>query len=318
MANGIQSLLGPDKKKRKYAEQGAYPYILPDTLKGLERYFFYEGAKKRLDDPSYWVDEVGEFGPYRLPRLRNLVAGEDGRMEWQEGQKDPEWMRPLLDSMAVFIEDDPNNHRRIPRVLDEWENLDAYRENVGEISKGPDYYPGSYLHGRYQVRPTGEDPTISINPFVQYAPGFFPTGADRYNVMQEMFHDEHYMVDALEGLDSPRYHGIRSPHTAEMMVAAWEALGGVGDTEEPSMDSLIDAASDVLAKPAVSSAGELTNEQRDYVEQTLRRMAGRKPFLREFTDEGNFERLRKIAPEPEPTGLERFKEGILSLLGRDR
>ena len=318
MANGIQSLLGPDKKKRKYAEQGAYPWILPDTLKGLERYFFYEGAKERVDDPSRWVDEVGEFGPYRLPRLTYSAMGEDGQLEMREGQKDPEWMRPLLDSMAVFIESDPNNHRRIPRVLDEWENLDAYRENVGETSKGPDYYPGKQLHGMYQVRPTGEDPTISLNPFLQYAPEFFPRGADRYNVMHEMFHDEHFMGDALEGLENPNMHGIRSPHTAEMMVAAWEALGGVGDTEEPSMDSLIDAASDVLAKPAVSWASELTNEQRDYVEQTLRRMAGRKPFLREFTDEGNFERLRKIAPEPEPTGLEKFKRGILSLFGRDK
>ena len=255
MANGIQSLLGPDKKKRKYAEQGAYPHILPDTLTGADR--------------------------DKLPAMYEQQFG----LEWDEGQPqtDPSTYLGLLDSISTILKD-AESDRVVPKIKSTDEMLDEY----GSRSISP-YGIYDRPSKKVYVTPPGlfgprnnpnMDPRITIlHEMLGHGEQDQMTAAD--------------LIEA--GVPKPWGFSVHGPSdmTSNTLAAAFDALSRLGDEDTAYADALVDYMINNYHRYDKNPSNVDKELSRDDARTTLEYLARRNPYnitLREGTLGEKFKR----------------------------
>ena len=218
MSNGIQSLQGPDKKKRNF--------IGPPLSYGHKG--TYQGSFPKRLSPEAWKELVGDFPRYRS---QDVV------------QSDPRRLLPTADSVIAFFKN-ISPDQPIPQIMDEEESIQELRDLNRE--RGAADLRESGRQGHY-IQKTGhpDDNKIYIQPHQMYDVGMYrgqPEGLDpgRSVMVHELMHFLQRMLKANPDLygDSPRglvtlqypfsgdLHGPKSM-TANTLEAAWDALSSV-------------------------------------------------------------------------------------------
>ena len=280
MANGIQSLLNPDKKKRKYPFEGRYPYrdSFPDTLPTAQ-------FQELLGD----VQAVG------------------GAKDWNQPQTIPaELLLPVMDSLTALVQSN-NPDEKMARVMDEQELLDFHRE------KTPDRWPRDLVPIGLKGAYNRTDEEIWLNQPELYgliSPRVLPES--RQTAIHEVMHHLQQVAGRDPELRETFYgkapyilagHGPEA-FTANTLEAAWDALASLSDDGVAIKKDVIDY---MVENYPLYDSGSQANESRvlpkDLADKTVTWLADQDPFKTE---------LREL------TLGEKFKRGILSLLGRNR
>ena len=296
MANGIQSLLGPDK---------------PLSTREL-----YEQRQRELDPRNY---------PYR-DSFPDTLTGDigaqlkrDNDIPLSRPQREPSRYLPLMDSLTAFVRSH-NPDAPMARIMDEDELIEELRglrrrggldptlratNTTGSYSGlARDIYlePGTLLIGK------GDDMSTTIPHEVFH---HMRTGGVK------AFPNNDWALrparDEFGPLDYPRSHGP-TDLTANTMTAAWDALRRVEkDPTQPNAmykHNLINLMIENYDRYDAFNRGDKELSRED-AERTLQFMVGRDPF--------NIDLGPRIpAFNRKPTLKEKFKRGILSLFGRNR
>ena len=293
MANGIQSLLGPDK---------------PLSTREL-----YEQRQRELDPRNY---------PYR-DSFPDTLTGDigwhlkrDNDIPSSRPQREPSRYLPLMDSLTAFVRSH-NPDAPMARIMDEDEIIEELRglrrrggleptlratNTIGSYDGlARDIYlePGRLLiaHGDYM------DTTIPHEVFHHMRTG----GVKAFPHISKK-------RDEFGPLDFPRGHGP-TDFTANTMTAAWDALRRVEkDPTQPNAmykHNLINFMIDNYDRYDHRGARGDKELSREDAERTLLFMVGRDPF--------NIDLGPRIpAFNRKPTLKERVRRGIVSLFGRDK
>ena len=292
MANGIQSLLGPDKKKRKYPFEGRYPYrdSFPDTLPTAQLQEMLSGAQA--------------FGFAK---------------DWNQAQADPAELLPVMDSLTALVEG-VNKDAAMVRLQDEQELLDTHREltpidwdrrYLGPGDLAPVNYVGSYNKSLSDPTMWISQPVLYglINPTKSWSKKFPGAYGSRKTAIHEAMH--HLNQVALKDPELHKKFGLvwrdASVHgpqsfTANTLTAAWDALASLSDDGKASKEDVIDYMVENFDKYDSSTPTPRALLKR-VADRTVTWLADQDPFKTEL-----YER----------TMLEKLRRGILSLFGRDK
>lgn len=299
MANGIQSLLGPDKKKRKYPFEGRYPYrdSFPDTLPTAQ-------FQELLGDVQAVERDFGDYGRAK---------------DWNQPQAIPaDELLSVMDSLTALVS---GNYRNAPmvRLQDEQELLDTHRGLTPE-DWDRDLAPMN-LRGMYFSGP-GE-PTMWLNQ-----PGLYGLVGEDDTTRKTAIHEVMHHLQEVAGRDPElreifydkvplQSHGPEA-FTANTLTAAWDALASLSDDGKASKEDVIDymvenyGSYDDRLNPQFAGRDSEGRERftdeprvlpRDQADKTATWLATQNPFKTEL-----YER----------TMLEKLRRGILSLFGRDK
>ena len=294
MANGIQSLLNPDRplstrelyeQRQRELDPTKYPYSMPDTL-------------------------TGDIGV----QLKRDVGVPSSRP-----QREPSRYLPLMDSLTAFVRSH-NPDAPMARIMDEDEIIEELLEYNRRGGLEPTLAPVN-REGTYKAfgQPSGE---IYLDPATLL---LGRTNTLDTTIPHEVFHHmrtggvkafphSSKKRDEFGPLDHPMSHGP-TDFTANTMTAAWDALRRVKkDPTQPNamykhnLINFMIRNYDIYDRRRNRGDKKLSRED---AERTLLFMAERDPF--------NIDLGPRIpAFNRKPTLKERVKRGVLSLFGRDK
>jgi hypothetical protein len=288
MANGIQSLLNPDKKKRKYPFEGRYPYrdSFPDTL------------------PTAQLQEM-------LRGAQALGFAKD----WNQAQTDPAELLPVMDSLTALIQSN-NPDEKMVRLMDEQESLVPHP--VADFFNAVGYYNKSLSDPTMWIN----QPVLYglINPTKSWSGEFPGAYGSRKTAIHEAMH--HLNQVALKdpelhkkfglGQDLPpnertvgwRHADVHGPQpfTVNTLTAAWDALASLSDDGKASKEDVINYMVENFHRYDSPTPTPRALSKR-VADSTVTWLADQDPFKTEL-----YER----------TMLEKLRRGVLSLFGRDK